>query len=341
MSSCRVVLIDGMTSEAWERLAEVRSGARHEVRLRGLAGLELEDVVLDARVRILGGEFVAQSEYEARALKPIEVGVRDSIGDHAISTTAIENCARAALCNALGRYGEARASAIMACDDDNARVTVWALAELIEASCRHGRLDDSAAILARPEWKTISRVVAWAPGLETRSRALLSDDETAEPLFRTSLEQLSCAHAVLHLARTHLLYGEWLRRANRRVHARVQLRAALQLFIEMGLDPFAERARRELAATCETARKRADSTRDVLTAQEEQIARLAGDGCTNPEIAAELFISRRTVEWHLRKVFNKLGITSRRQLRGRSPAVEGLALAAYPRLAEVALETTR
>jgi DNA-binding CsgD family transcriptional regulator len=330
-----------MTSEAWERLAEVRSGARHEVRLRGLPGLEREDVVLDARVRILDGEFVAQSAYEARALELIAAGVRDSICGDATSTIAIEYCARAALCNALGRYDEARTSAIMACDDDNARVNVWALAELIEASCRRGRLDDSAAILARPEWRTISRGVAWAAGLETRSRALLSDNETAEPLFRTALEQLSCAHAVLHLARTHLLYGEWLRRANRRVDARVQLRAALQLFIEMGVNPFAERARRELAATCENARKRADTTRDVLTAQEAQIARLAGDGCTNPEIAAELFISRRTVEWHLRKVFNKLGITSRRQLRGRSPAVERPAFPPYPHLVDVALEATR
>jgi ATP/maltotriose-dependent transcriptional regulator MalT len=159
----------------------------------------------------------------------------------------------------------------------------------------------------------------WALGLQARSRALLSAGEYAERLYREPIERLGRTRVRAELARTHLLYGEWLRRENRRVDAREQLRAAYKMLTVMGIDAFAERARRELLATGETVRKRTVETAGQLTAQEAQIAQLARDGLSNPEIGAQLFLSARTVEWHLRKVFTKLGISSRRQLRGVLP----------------------
>jgi DNA-binding CsgD family transcriptional regulator len=151
-------------------------------------------------------------------------------------------------------------------------------------------------------------------GLELRSRALLSDGCAAELLYREAIGLLEGTHLPVALGRAHLVYGEWLRRAGRRVDAREQLRTALALLIEQRMDAFADRARRELLATGETVRKRNAATRDDLTAQESEVARLAGDGHTNPEIGARLFISPRTVEWHLSKVYVKLGIGSRREL---------------------------
>ena len=155
-----------------------------------------------------------------------------------------------------------------------------------------------------------------ALGARARSRALLSDHEDADVLHREALGWFARSRVALQLARTRLLYGEWLRRESRRVDARDQLRAAHGTFNRLGADGFAERARRELLATGETVRKRSVETRDNLTAQERLIAALAGHGRTNPEIGSELFISPRTVEWHLRKVFKKMGINSRKQLRG-------------------------
>jgi len=151
-------------------------------------------------------------------------------------------------------------------------------------------------------------------GVEARSRALVSQGEEAERLYREAIERLGRTNVRVALARAHLLYGEWLRRQGRRVDASAQLRAAHQSYAAMGMEGFAERARRELVATGERVRKRSVEARDELTAQETQIARLAADGRTNPEIGAQLFLSPRTVEWHLRKVFTKLGIGSRREL---------------------------
>ena len=151
------------------------------------------------------------------------------------------------------------------------------------------------------------------------SRALLSEGETAEGLYREAIERLGRTRLRPELARAHLLYGEWLRRANRRVDARVQLRAAHDQLMSLGMEAFAERARRELLATGEKLRKRTVETRDELTAQERQIARLARDGLSNPEIGARLFLSPRTVEWHLGKVFTKLGVRSRRELANALP----------------------
>ena len=159
----------------------------------------------------------------------------------------------------------------------------------------------------------------WALGIEAGSRALLSDARDADPLYREAVERLARTRGVVHLARARLLYGEWLRRENRRVDAREQLRAAHELFSDIGAEGFAERTRHELLATGETARARTDDARGVLTPQEAHIARLAKDGLSNPEIGAQLFISPRTVQYHLRKVFLKLEITSRNQLN-RVPA---------------------
>ena len=153
-----------------------------------------------------------------------------------------------------------------------------------------------------------------------RSRALLGEGEAAERLYREAIDRLSAHPARPELARSHLLYGEWLRRENRRVDAREQLRTAHEAFVAMGADAFAERARHELLATGAKVRKRLDEARDELTPQEEHIARLARDGRTNPQIGAELFLSPRTVEWHLNKVFTKLGISSRRELATRCPS---------------------
>jgi DNA-binding CsgD family transcriptional regulator len=153
-----------------------------------------------------------------------------------------------------------------------------------------------------------------------RGRALLNQDDEVEPLYREAIERLTPSRLRPELARSHLLYGEWLRRENRRTDARAPLRAALELFAAIGMDAFGERARVELQATGETVRKRSVETRDELTAQERQIAQLARDGLSNPEIGARLFLSPRTVEWHMRKVFTKLGISSRRQLAKALPS---------------------
>jgi DNA-binding CsgD family transcriptional regulator len=159
----------------------------------------------------------------------------------------------------------------------------------------------------------------WAKGLEARSRALVSEGQEAERCYAEAVERLGRTRLRSELARAHLLYGEWLRRENRRLDARHQLHAAYYLFTAIGAEAFAERARRELLATGEKVRQREVDTYSQLTPQEEHIVRLARDGRSNPEIAAELFLSTRTVEWHLRKVFAKLGITSRRDLYSTSP----------------------
>jgi DNA-binding CsgD family transcriptional regulator len=154
----------------------------------------------------------------------------------------------------------------------------------------------------------------WSQGIEARVRALLSEGDDAEGLYRESIAHLGRTRVRVELARGHLVYGEWLRRENRRIDAREQLRTAHEMFDSMGAEAFAGRARRELLATGETVRKRTVDTRSDLTAQEDLIARLARDGLSNPEIGARLFISPRTVQYHLRKVFIKLGISSRNQL---------------------------
>jgi DNA-binding CsgD family transcriptional regulator len=191
----------------------------------------------------------------------------------------------------------------------------WSAVELIEAAARSGRAEVAADALTQLAVSTSASGSDWALGIEARSRALLSDGDTAERLYRESIERLGRTRMRADLARAHLLYGEWLRRERRRVDARAQLRIALEMLEAMGMEAFAERARRELQATGETARKRSVATGDEqLTAQEALIARMARDGLSNPEIAARMFISARTVQYHLKKVFTRLGIESRSQL---------------------------
>ena len=190
----------------------------------------------------------------------------------------------------------------------------WALPELIEAAVRTGSTHAAPAALERLAETTQAGGTDFGLGLEARSRALLSRGDAAEGWYREAIDRLGRTRLRPDLARAHLLYGEWLRREGRRADAREQLRTAHDMFAAMGMEAFAERARRELIATGEKVPKRSAETRDRLTPQEEQIARLARDGRTSPEIGAELFLSARTVEWHLGKVFTKLGIGSRREL---------------------------
>ncbi len=228
-------------------------------------------------------------------------------------------CMTARLHNGLGHYGEALAASQQACEYEDPIAYGWALVELIEAGVRVGRRDEAAVALDRLSERTQASGTDWALGVEAGSRALLSDGPDAERLYCETIDRLASTRGVVHLARARLLYGEWLRRESRRVDAREQLRAAHETFSGIGAEGFAERARHELAATGETARKRSDDARAVLTPQEAHIARLAKDGLSNPEIGAQLFISPRTVQYHLRKVFQKLDITSRNQL-SRLPA---------------------
>lgn len=224
---------------------------------------------------------------------------------------------RAVLYNGLGRYQDAVAAAERACEYDDLGVVGFALVELVEAGVRGGALAAARAALQRLEERTEASGTEWALGVLARSKALLSDGPAAESLYREAIERLGRSRVAVHLARAHLVYGEWLRRENRRLDARGQLRTAHEMLSGFGAEAFAERARRELVATGESVRRRAAvEAREALTAQEAQIARLAGDGLTNSEIGAELFISPRTVEWHLRKVFTKLDVDSRNKLRG-------------------------
>jgi len=222
--------------------------------------------------------------------------------------------------NGLGRYEDALVPARAAgdCPQELAAAN-WGLVELIEAAARSGATDVTADALERLSEMTQASGTDWALGVESRSRALLSEGDAAERLYREAIERLGRTGVRAELARARLLYGEWLRREGRRLDAREHLRAAHELFTAMGAEGFGERARRELLATGETARKRTVETRDDLTAQEAQIARLAARQRTNSQIGAQLFISPRTVEWHLCKVFTKLGVSSRKELSGVLP----------------------
>ena len=214
--------------------------------------------------------------------------------------------------NGHGRYGEALADAREACEREEVVAYGRALAELVEAGVRSGQPEEAAAALERLSERTQAAGTEWARGIEARCRGLVSGDESAH---REAVERLARSRAALELARSQLVYGEWLRRENRRTEARELLRSAHASFSRMGAEAFAERARRELLATGETVRRTTPDTRDALTPQEIQVARLARDGHTNPEIGAQLFISPRTVEYHLRKVFRKLDVSTRRELR--------------------------
>ncbi|XVQ08096.1 helix-turn-helix transcriptional regulator [Spirillospora sp. CA-255316] len=225
----------------------------------------------------------------------------------------------ALLYNALGRYKDALASAERACEHDDLGLTGFALLELVEAAAYNNTPEAATTALRQLEERTTASGTDWALGVLARSKALLTDGQAADPLYREAIERLQHSRVAVHLARTHLVYGEWLRRENRRRDAREHLRTAHEMLQRFGAHSFADRARRELLATGETVRKRVASTPDGLTPQEGQIAQLARKGLSNPEIGAQLFLSPRTVEYHLRKVFTKLAITSRHQLAQALP----------------------
>jgi DNA-binding CsgD family transcriptional regulator len=251
---------------------------------------------------------------EADGFALIEVGRHEATARGEGMGLGVVDWATALLYNGRGRYAEALAAAQRGCGHDDVGLFAWSLVELVEAGARSGATDVAAAALERLSERTRASGTDWALGIEAGSRALLSEGPDAEAHHREAVERLERCRGVVHLARARLLYGEWLRRENRRVDARGELRAAYDQFDRIGAEGFAERARGELLATGETAPRRTVETRDVLTPQEAQIARMASERHTNPEIGAKLFISPRTVEYHLRKVFTKLDVSSRKEL---------------------------
>jgi DNA-binding CsgD family transcriptional regulator len=251
----------------------------------------------------------------------IETSTRDLVRRGEGVGLTFVHWAAAVLYNGLGRYEEALAAAQRAGEDPHEQLfSFWAAVELIEAAMRSAGPEHAASALERLSKSTGASGSDWALGIQACARALVSRGEVADRLYREAIDRLGRTRVRVELARAHLLYGEWLRRENRRLDAREQLRTAHEMLAGMGAEGFAERARHELAATGEKVRKRAVETRDELTPQEAQIARLARDGHTSSEIGAQLFLSSRTVDWHLSKVFAKLGIKSRRQLRTTLPS---------------------
>ena len=256
---------------------------------------------------------------EAEAVPLIETSRKEATANGQGRALSMIDCSSAILFNGLARYEEATVAAEAAAAHEGLGLYALALPELIEAAVRSGRDQLGSVTLERLIERTQASGTDWALGLEARSRALLAAGPGAEAFYQEAIARLSRGHVALHLARAKLVYGEWLRRENRRVDARQQLSAAYELFDRFGAEGFAERARRELSATGETARRRTAVTLSLLTPQEALIARLAHDGLTNSEIGARLFISPRTVEYHLHKVFPKLDIISRKELRHALP----------------------
>jgi DNA-binding CsgD family transcriptional regulator/tetratricopeptide (TPR) repeat protein len=257
-------------------------------------------------------------EDEAAAL--IDTIVRDASAAGQGAALQYARWANAVLMNGLGRYELALASAVEASEDaPETHIAMWAQSEVVEAATRTGNADLAQRGIDRLRAQTDASEADWGLGISARSQALVSDGAAAERSYLDAIERLGRTRLRPELARSHLLYGEWLRRQGRRVDAREHLRTAHGMLATIGMTAFAERARHELLATGEKVRTRGDETREQLTPQEEQIARLARDGLSNPEIGAQLFISARTVEWHLSKVFTKLDIASRKQLRVALP----------------------
>jgi DNA-binding CsgD family transcriptional regulator len=265
------------------------------------------------RLGALQGKEAEASGLIASALEQSAAGGQEMAASQA-------NWAAAVLYNGLARYKEAASAGWQATSDAlEPWASMFALPELVEAAARGGDAEVARDALERLAETTQPCGNDFALGLEARSRALLSEGGAAADLYREAIERLSRTRLRPELARAHLLYGEWLRRDGPRLDAREQLRTAYDMFAAIGMEAFAERARRELLATGEKVRKRTVETPDQLTPQEEKIARLAGEGLSNPEIGARLYISPRTVEWHLHKVFAKLGVTSRQGLESALP----------------------
>jgi len=251
---------------------------------------------------------------EAEAVPLIQSIVEQATAAGQGVSVTVAHWVAAVLYNGLGRYEEALAAARQASEHKHVYLSVWALPELIEAAARAGnpRIADDA--LDRLAEATQAGGTEDGLGVEARSRALLSEGEVAEAYYRDAIGRLGNARRRPEFARAHLLYGEWLRRQRRRRDARDQLRTAFVIFDSIGMEAFAGRARAELRATGERANPRGPGASEVLTAQEEQIAWLVAEHLSNREIAARLFISASTVEYHLRKIFRKLDVSSRAQL---------------------------
>lgn len=275
----------------------------------------ITDATGNAPLRYTSLTLAAWRGDEEPAVRQIESGVKEATARGEGRALGLAGYARAVLYNGLGRYDAALDAARQACEFDDLGFFGWSLVELVEAAVRAGAPDLALGAVGKLEERARAAASDWALGVLARSRALLEHGPSADALYREALTRLERCRIVVHLARAHLVYGEWLRRENRRLDARTQLRIAYDMLGHMGAEAFAERARGELAATGESVRKRMVESRDVLTAQEVLVARLAAQGRTNPEIGAQLFISPRTAEYHLSKVFTKLGITSRRSLR--------------------------
>ena len=258
---------------------------------------------------------------EEAASAVIDAAVREFTSSGEGAVLAFADYARAVLCNGLGRYEDAlvAATATDALEAEGLTIYTQGLVELIEAAARAGVPERAGDAMGRLEEMTRVSDTDWGAGLRARSQALLGGDDEAETRYREAIERLGRTRIRPQLARAHLAYGEWLRRGSRRVDARRELLRAFEMFTGMGMDAFAERARRELAATGEKVRRQTPERLHDLTNQETQIARMARSGLSNPEIAAQLFLSARTVEWHLGKVFTKLDISSRRQLERALP----------------------
>ncbi|WP_222106324.1 ATP-binding protein [Catellatospora sichuanensis] len=284
------------------------------------AALNDESAALDAAIQVSPPPYTplmlaAWRGDEPRTAKLTQDGIQDAFPRGEGSALVLTEYAAAVLDNGLGRYSSALAAAQRATAGDHLVARAWTLPELVEAAARAEQPEIGAEALADLTERTQASGTQWALGTEARARALLAEGPAAEEFYREAIDRLEDCRMNAHLARAHLVYGEWLRRENRRADAREHLRRAHDMLTLMGAEAFGERARNELLATGETVRRRtADSALD-LTPQEALIASLARDGRTNTEIGAELFISPRTVEWHLRKVYTKLAINSRRELR--------------------------
>jgi len=300
--------------------------------LAGAARLTEEDRLIaeatgtQRTVIAMAVEAFKGNEYEA--LRLIDAAAREGLARGIQPLATLASYSRAVLNNGLGRHDAARDAARYAFERDTVGYRAFYGLELAEAASRTGDLHLVSVVDGFMAERVPVTPTDWALGVAALVRALLADGEVAERQYRESIERLGRTRVRVELARGHLLYGEWLRREGRRIDARQQLRTAHEMLSSMGVEAFAERARRELRATGERARRRTVETRDDLTAQEAEIARLAAEGLTNPEIGARLFLSRRTVEWHLKKVFLKLDVTSRKQLEA--------ALSGAPRVAATA-----
>ena len=264
--------------------------------------------------------LVALRGQQADALALLESTINDATAVGQGFAVQWGEFVKAILLNGLERYEEALAAGRRASDDTpELFISSWALAEVIESASLSGHPDDGASALERLTQHTGVAGTDWGLGIAARSRALLTDGAEAEPLFREAIERLGRTRLRSELARAHLLYGQWLRPQKRRLEAREELRTAFEMFNAMGMEAFARRAERELLATGERVRKRTAEARQELTTQEAQVARLARNGLSNAEIGEQLFISQHTVAYHLRKVFAKLGVSSRNDLGGALP----------------------